>query len=79
MRLQDEVAFITGGGSGLGRVRGSSRPKAPAWRCPRKDDDEAIHIANDSDEGLHGVLFTRDPNRALAKQLPRCFSTDAFC
>jgi aldehyde dehydrogenase (NAD+) len=33
---------------------------------PYEDDDEAIAIANDSDYGLHGAVFSGDPERALA-------------
>ena len=31
-----------------------------------ENEEDAIRIANDSDYGLHGAVFTTDPQRALA-------------
>lgn len=33
---------------------------------PYDDEDDAVAIANDSDYGLHGAVFTQDPKRALS-------------
>ena len=33
---------------------------------PYTDEDEAVRIANDTDYGLHGAVFSADPDRALA-------------
>jgi aldehyde dehydrogenase (NAD+) len=33
---------------------------------PYADEDEAVRIANDTDYGLHGAVFSGDPERALA-------------
>ena len=33
---------------------------------PYGDEDDAVAIANDSDYGLAGSVFTADPNRGLA-------------